>query len=609
MLMGRHHTGAVQIAHAPNHGRSRYAVRYRSSVSCCAKESPKRTDQTRKNRYMIRQLRPSYLNRSRQIAISLSKYGFGGFAGTVGTDRFVGRVLRLFGRGGNKRAEAPVRLRKLLEELGTTFIKLGQIMSTRSDLLDSRYQSELAKLQDDVKPEDEATISALIESELGMPVKDAYMKFDLVPLAAASIGQVHAAELHDGTKVAVKVRRPNILRQIEIDLSILHDIAANATNFWPMAKNYDLPAMVEDFAHNLRLELDYRNEARNLIQMSENFADNEMIRFPAVHLDLTTEGVLTMERMSGTKINDKVALAEAAVNPKELAHLAASAVLKMVFEDGLYHADPHPGNFFVENSGRIILLDFGMVGVLDEYTQDQLIDVLMAISGRDTERLIDTFEDLGMIPGGANRLNLRMDLGRLMAKYRVSSLSEININEMISETMSVFRKHKMQLPGHHAVLLKVLLMLEGLGKELDPDFDVFAMIEPYAKRLIKLRYGLRQQKRRGIRALQDVEWLSTNGPHRVRRMLLDFERQGFRVNLQEHDLAGIYKRIERTGAWIALGVMLSSLLVAMAILIAVNNPTGWEFAPRVFFSAVFIGTVVIGLFLSISLFLARKRSP
>lgn len=557
---------------------------------------------------MVTQLSPSYLNRSRQIATSLGKYGFGGFAGTLGVDRFVTRSLRLFGRGGDRRSGAPVRLRKLLEELGTTFIKLGQIMSTRSDLLDSRYQFELAKLQDDVKRVDEDTIRSLIESELGMSIGDAYKKFDLVPMAAASIGQVHAAELLDGTRVVVKVRRPNVLRQVDTDLSILHDIAVNAAHFWPMARNYDLPAMVEDFALNLRLELDYRHEARNLIQMSENFADNDMIRFPVVHLDLTTSGVLTMERMTGSKVTDKAALAGAVVDTKELASQAASAVLKMVFEDGLYHADPHPGNFFVEDSGRIALIDFGMVGVLDEYTQDQLIDVLVAISGSDTERLIDTFEDLGMTPGGVDRLSLRMDLARLIVNYRGTSLGDIKIGALISETMSIFRKHKMQMPGHHANLLKVVLMVEGLGQELDPDFDITALIKPYATRLVELRYGPERQKRRGLRASQDMEWLSTDGPRRVRRVLLDFERTGFRINLQERDLAGIYTRIERAGAWVALGVTLSGLVVAMAILISANSPTGWEFTPRAFFTAAFIGTIAIGSFMVISLFLARKRS-
>lgn len=480
-------------------------------------------------------------------------------------------------------------------------------MSTRSDLLDSRYQLELTKLQDDVKRVDQDTIRSLVESELGRPIEDVYRKFDLEPLAAASIGQVHAAELPDGTEVVVKVRRPNVVRQVGTDLSILHDIAANASHFWPMARNYDLPAMVEDFALNLRLELDYRNEARNLAQMTENFSDDDMIRFPIVHLDLTTSGVLTMERLYGSKVTDVAALTDAGVDTNALANRAASAVLKMVFEDGLYHADPHPGNFFVEDSGRIALIDFGMVGVLDEYTQDQLIDVLVAMSGSDTERLIDTFEDLGMTPGGVDRLGLRMNLARLMVNYRGSSLGEIPVGKLISDTMRIFRKHKMQLPGHHANLLKVVLMVEGLGKNLDPDFDVTALIEPYAMRLIELRYGPDRQKRRTLRASQDMEWLSTEGPRRARRILLDFERTGFRVNLQEHDLTGIYTRIERAGTWITLGVLLSGSLVAMAILISANSPTGWEFTPRAFFSAAFIGSIAIGASLTLSLFLARRR--
>src|SRR6185369_10154093 len=342
-----------------------------------------------------------HLNRSRQIARTLLSHGW---------DFLRNNEERNAGQNSVTSNARPLHLRLALEELGTTFIKLGQLLSTRADLMPPQYLVELRKLQDSAPPVPFAEIQRAIVTELCQPIENLFAEFDSTPLAAASIGQAHAATLRDGTEVVVKVRRPGVVEQVNEDLEILNELAATAIRHSNFAAQYDLIGLVEEFSQTLRAELDYIREGHSAERFAANFATDPHIHIPRVFWDATTSRVLTLERIRGVKINDLVALDQQGTDRPWLAHYATNIVLKMVCEDGFFHADPHPGNFFIEQNGTIGLIDFGMVGVLDERTQELLAELLIAIDREDAERLVDVFLDLGVTRKRIDRAMVRRDI-------------------------------------------------------------------------------------------------------------------------------------------------------------------------------------------------------
>ncbi len=304
---------------------------------------------------------------------------FGAFIGGVaGLQRWVPLHHGLLGH--ERRGQpysTPEHLRLALEELGPTYIKLGQVLSTRPDLLPDNYRQELVALQDDAKPVAATQISEVIHCELGGPPSEVFASFELKPLASASLGQAHAATLRDGTEVVVKVRRPHVVEQVAEDLETLRNLAARASRRSDLAADYDLVGIAEEFAHTLRAELDYLQEGRNAERFAANFLNDPTVRVPRIYWETTTSRVLTLERMHGIKVNDVAALDAAGIDRAALASRAARIATQMIFQDGFFHADPHPGNLFVENDGGIALIDFGMVGEVDEQLRDRLGALLL----------------------------------------------------------------------------------------------------------------------------------------------------------------------------------------------------------------------------------------
>ncbi len=334
----------------------------------------------------------SHFRRYREIAVVLSHHGLTHLAsGTLG--RLF--VVPLPGSRRGALAARPEKLREMLEELGPTFVKLGQILSTRPDLVSPETQAELAKLQDSTPPVPVEEIRAVIEADLGKTTRELFKTFDETPLAVASIGQVHAATLHDGSDVVVKVLRPGVVERVELDLEILASMAARAARTWEWARRYDAPALVREFAETMRRELNYSLEACNAERFAQNFANDDRVHIPKVYRDYSSPRVLTLERIHGLKITDSEGIKRAGFDAHQGADTAVSAFLKMVFEDGVYHADPHPGNYFVEASDRIGLVDFGMVGILDDATLEGLMGMLQGLLSDQPERVVDALEDMG----------------------------------------------------------------------------------------------------------------------------------------------------------------------------------------------------------------------
>ncbi|HET7036282.1 MAG TPA: AarF/UbiB family protein [Thermomicrobiaceae bacterium] len=535
------------------------------------------------------------LRRYRQIADVLARHGLGFLIDLFGLERFLPQYRGFLGREPRARAYTrPEHLRLALEELGPTFIKLGQILSTRRDLLPPAYQAELAKLQDAAAPIAFATIRETVEGELGRPLEALFASFEEAPLAAASIGQAHAARLRDGTEVVVKVRRPAAVEQIEVDLAILLNLATVASRRSQLAEQYDLVALVEEFAATLRAELDYEREAHNAEHVAANFANVPGLRVPRVYWELTSQRVLTLQRIRGIKISNVAALEEAGVDRAALANDAARMVLKMALEDGFFHADLHPGNLFVEPSGRIGLIDFGMVGTLDETTRDHLIDLLIAVVSQDTDRMVDELLELGAARR-VDRVVLRRDLQRIVSHYINRALGEIEIGAVIEDALGIIRRHRLQLPANLALLLRMLVMAEGLGQMLDPRFEALPVARPFGKRLLLQRYSPARWARRMGQATFDAAELGTELPRQVRRLIHEIERGDLQIGVRPEGFDHLLRRVERLTNRLILGLIVAALINGLAALLALSRPFsgGWSSAAFALGSALTLLLVIL----------------
>ena len=537
--------------------------------------------------------------RYRQIATVLAQHGLGVLIDILGLGRLVDFRLRLLGRPRRtNHYSTPERVRMVLEELGTTFMKLGQILSTRSDLLPPEYQHELAKLQDQAPPLPCAVVQQILVKELGGPVERYFAGFDLKPLAAASIGQVHAATRLDGTEVIIKIRRPGVIEQVEQDLEILTNLASTANRRWTQASQYDLVGLAQEFAQTLRAELDYIREGHSAERFAANFAGNTSIHIPRVYWETTTSSILTLERIRGIKINDVAALDAAGINRTALAKRASHILLKMIFEDGFYHADPHPGNFFVESNGRISVIDFGLVGTIDERTQDQLVRLLLAVTNKDADRLVDSFMEIGIARRHVDRGLLRQDFEHLFSRYYTQALGDLDISLMFDDILTLIRRHHLQLPSNLALLMKTMVMDEGLGAQLDPNFRLITVLIPYAQRLIMRQYMPAQLVRKMGEASLEMVRLSTEFPQHLQRIVGDLERGGLDIGIRPVDFEPVIHRLERLANRIVLGILAASFINGLAILLSVYHPPGWDHVVGIFFATGFIIAGALGAYLA-----------
>lgn len=495
----------------------------------------------------------------------------------------------------------PEHLRSALEELGTTFIKLGQILSTRADLLPPDYLRELTKLQDSASTVPFAAIQETLVAELGQPIENVFADFDPEPLASASIGQAHAAVLPDGNEVIVKIRRPGVVEQVNEDLEILKELAATTSRHWEFADRYDLVGLVEEFSQTLRSELDYIREGHNAERFAANFASDPSTHIPRVFWEATTSRVLTLERIRGIKINDLAGLDAQGTDRRRLANYATNVVLKMVCEDGFFHADPHPGNFFIEQNGAIGLIDFGMVGVLDERTQERLADLLIAINHQDADRLVDVFLDLGVTRKRIDRALLRRNVERLLGTYWALPLGELKVSALLNDVFAVMRQHHLHLPSNLALLLKTIIMIEGLGVNLDPDFHFTSTLEPYTERLVLRAYSPLRWIRGLSRAGLDFARLGAEMPQQLRRIVSAAEDGNFQIGMHPEGFDPIINRLEKISNRIVLGVIAAAFINGLAVLVSVYKPPGWERWAWIVLAFGFLCALVLGVYLAFSI--------
>lgn len=545
---------------------------------------------------ILKQRHPKNIKRYREIAAILARHGLGWLA----IELNLGALIP-FHRGLLKhpRREEPYtqaeHIRMALEDFGTTFIKLGQILSTRPDIIPSDYVAQFSRLQDSVPPMPFAQVTGVIIRELGQSPEKIFKAFDAEPLASASIGQVHAARLNDDTPVVVKVQRPGVGYLIERDLEVLRDVAVFAEHHTAWGASYDIQGWLEEFAFTLQNELDYTREGQNADRIRRNFAGDERLRVPQIYWDYTSARVIAMQEISGIKITDIKSLDAAGLDRRRIAENCAHIALTMTYDHGFFHADPHPGNFFVLENEVIGLIDYGLVGRLDESLRDALLRVCMALIRKDAERLADELIELGIVKGSVRRNILKRDLDHFIQRFYDKPLKEVAASQAFKELTAVSLRHRLQLPGDLIVLFKVIAMSEGLGSQLDPEFRMMEFAEPYFRRFWVQSRSIRRQVRRIVEGSQELAELGFSMPKHARRFLGRLERGELTMITHHEGLEDAVKELQRASNRVSVSILTAALIIGLGLLMLVYHPPGWEEYGGWFFGLLFMVIVFFGL--------------
>jgi ubiquinone biosynthesis protein len=454
------------------------------------------------------------LRRYRQVLGVLIKYGFGHIVEQLNIQylrRATPRVaMRNIGRLGG-----PVRLRLAMEELGPTFIKLGQLLSTRPDILPDDFIKELSKLQDTVPPVDTATIMGQIEQELGQPVAQLFAEISTEPLAAASIAQVHRGRLQSGEPVVVKVRRPGIGQIIRTDIDILMSLARLVERHLPKGEYYNPTGLVREFRRTISREMSFSREGHTIDRFRENFRNDPSVYIPMVYHDLCGETVLTMEYIDGIKVSDFDRLIAAGYDLKVIAENGANAVLKQVLVHGFFHGDPHPGNIFVLPNNTVCFLDYGMVGRLDRELKIRVAELLSSILDRDVDRMITELVYSGELIEDIRLPELRLALGNFIDDYYEIPLHEINAGKLLTELVELLVQYRIPFSPDLLLLAKALITIEGIGRRLDPEFNMVGHLKPFMARLMMEKSSPANLSREGAKLLRFSGKIPPTGSERI----------------------------------------------------------------------------------------------
>ena len=529
-----------------------------------------------------------------------------------GLDYFVDRSKAGFllkikkGTGNYQKLTAPERLRLALEELGPTFVKFGQILSTRPDFLSPAFIKELEKLQDRVPPFSSFQAQKIIEAELNKPLEKLFKKFEDKPVAAASLSQVHKAILPNNEVVAVKIQRPSIEEIIALDIGILENLAGFLENRFYKNWIYQPKLMVAEIKKAIKREIDFTNEAHNFEKFRTNFKDIEYVKVPKIYWEMTTAKVLTMEFIKGTRINeitqDKY---KDIFDAKKVAEQGAQAILKQILEDGFFHADPHPANLFIQPPATIVMLDVGMVGYLDETTTINGAKLLQAVVDRNLDQALRSLENLGVIIEEFDRNLLRQDLKELFDRYLGVPLKNLEINKVSQDILEVMARHNLVLPANLVLMLKALSMVETTGRQLDPDFDMASAARPFVKKLLRKRFAPEEVLKRGGIVLQESVELAEHLPQDLLDILRKIKEGKLKFNFEHRGLKKFTREIERSSNRLSFSLIIAALIIGSSLVLQ------QQVGPFIFgYPAIgIIGYLIasfFGLFLIISILRSNK---
>jgi ubiquinone biosynthesis protein len=577
------------------------------------------------------------LARLHNIASILIRYGFGDMVRRMGLANALeraGRALHWNEAQELAHLEPPARVRRALEELGPTFVKLGQVLATRIDLFEPEWIIEFGKLQDSTPAAPWADIRQQLCEDLGAPPEEVFATFDPEPLAAASIAQVHRARLEDGSEVVVKVRRPGIRPVIEADLRWLARLAKLAEGESPELHAFRPQEVVRQFSQSLRRELDFAGECRNAEHIAENFAGYTdpddpagnaaavatdtaaglaadaaseappppappIIVIPRVYWQWTGERVCVQEFIAGISGRQLAAVDQAGLDRKVLARRGAHAVLKMIVEDGFFHADPHPGNVFYLPGNRIAFIDFGMVGRLTEVRRDQLAGLLLGLVKHEPRRVADVMLDWTG-DGAVDEDGLLVEIQAFVQQYHGVALKQLRLGAMLSDLVAILRQHQLALPPDLSLLIKAFISLEGMGRELDPDFDMAGEAMPLLEQALRARYTPTALFQRGWRGVSEALSLVAALPQDISRLLRAARRGRLEIHIDVTHLKRVGNQLDNAASRLTVGIVIAALIIGSSIVMTVPGGPTWLGLP--FFGLLgFVGAVIGSIWLLLSI--------
>ncbi|MBN1126887.1 MAG: AarF/ABC1/UbiB kinase family protein [Sedimentisphaerales bacterium] len=509
--------------------------------------------------------------RLRHIMAVLVKYGFEEIAAIVGHRFRVGFGTKRVRLAKEKHlvAQSPaMRVRLAMEELGPTFIKMGQLLSTRPDLLPVEYIEELELLQDQVKPEKTEKILSELTHQLGGKPEEIFESFQVEPIAAASIAQVHRARTKDGRECVLKIRRPGIVQTIRTECEILDNLAGLVKARFAQAETFDPQRMIREFSHAVGKEVDLANERRNQKRFLHNFDGDETIHVPRIFDEYCSEGVLTMEYIDGVKPSEIEKLTEAGLDPRKIAQRGADFVLKQVFEHGFFHTDPHPGNFLVMQDNVLAPLDFGQVGRLTSQDRQLLRYIVVAIVDGDVNKIIQGLERMEMLPDSVSLIDLQRDVEEILDSYSHLPLKDIPFREAIGRGFDAIRKHRIRPPADFTLMLKSLMTIESFASSLDPDFQIIEYLKPYARKFTLQEIGPGNLFRGLQRMTRDAGQLAQRLPDDAATILSKFRRGQFRIHVHHEHLENLNQTLDKSSNRISFALIIAALLIGSSLLIA-----------------------------------------
>jgi ubiquinone biosynthesis protein len=535
------------------------------------------------------------MGRLNQILGVLIRHGFGDSVRRLGlADRLesAGHALKWEHAADLARLEPPVQVRLAIEELGPTFVKLGQILAGRADLFGPEFIAEFEKLHSHVPAVPLDSLRPQLREDLGGEPEDVFARFDPEPLAAASIAQVHRAQLKDGTEVVVKIRRPGITDTIEADLRLLGRIAAVAEAEIPNLKPYRPQQLVRELARSLKRELDLASECRNAERIAANLAPLPWIVVPKVHWQHTTERVNVQDFVGGVAGNDLAGLDLNGFDRNLLAQRGSQAVLKMIVQDGFFHADPHPGNVFYLEGNRIAFIDFGMVGRLSQRRREELLNLLLGLVERNPQTVADVLLDWTGDEHGVHLAVLETEIEAFVDQYHGTPLAQLNLGQMLADVTTILREHHLGLPSDMALLIKAFITLEGMGRGLDPEFHMTTEALPLLRQVVRARYQPKVVANRAWQTLRRTLAVAEQLPHDVSRLLRNAQRGRMHVGIELAHLKRVGDQIDRAANRLTMALVIAALIIGSSIVMTVKGgPTlfGLPAFGFIGFASAFVG--------------------
>jgi ubiquinone biosynthesis protein len=513
------------------------------------------------------------LNRARHIAEILVRNGLGMMLDHLELSRFLpGNWRRRAARAEQElsRMSIPERVRHTLEDLGPTYIKVGQLLSGRGDILPEGYVQEFAKLLDSAPPFPYEEVVKQIETELGGPPEEVFSSFDATPIAAASIGQVHRAVLRSGERVVVKVQRPNIEKTVRADLGLLARQAAFLERRSETMRNYSLVENVEELGYALKNELDYMNEAQNIERFHETYNKEPTLRIPKVHWEYTTKRVIVMEEIEGLPLTDLGRLRQEGYDLPAIAQVICNFYMKQIFEDGFFHADPHPANLMVTDS-QVAILDFGMVAIISRRMREELGDLFVSVITQNTEQMVTVIVRMGLVTRATNLRELERDINRMLVRYLGLELSQIPVDKVLSEVLAIIFQHNVRLPGDIAMLIRTIIVLQGLGRDLDPNFEIVESLEPFIRRLVQSKLSVKRLGMGALRTVSSLSNLAQRLPNRLDDLWDQIDSGNLSIGISVRDLVWILGRVDKIVNRIVFALVVAGLVIGSALIMMAGD--------------------------------------